>query len=409
MEPESSDDQPKRRLIRANISLRLSTSFDDDETRGLSEAQSLETTDDPFSEEEPEGEENDELEKDDLLNEHVHLDDSLMEQGIMHKSNIELENDYEYDDDDDDDEHQIDSHKDELGQKPDVTSDSPAVKFSDRLFSKILKLSKEAKSSPTGSIKGSTLASKMRKVLEDFQTSSSSRGPSKAGINYNQDTRGWYNDLMSFISSQDNFDPATMTLDNLQKLRSVMCKAERASLSVTKEMESDLVNHKICFICLKVRFNLIKWSTRCKICSQTMCDKCTVFLSLPHQPFSEITVDQIEASQSVQQLSATDPGSSPSTSTSPSSLLASVNEQESDPSTEPSSMTGQDEASSPSVSPLPYASTSIPRSPRHLASKTLPNILRSLSIKGSDSLETIKVCKDCKLFIGKLRKMKATT
>lgn len=133
MEPESGDDQPKRRLIRANISLRLSTSFDE-ETQGLSEVQSEGTLDDPFSEEQPEGEEDDEQEKDDLLNENV-PDDSLMEQGIMNKTNMEYDYEYEDDDDDNDDNkcHQIDSHKDNFEPKTVTRAEASTVKFSDRL------------------------------------------------------------------------------------------------------------------------------------------------------------------------------------------------------------------------------------------------------------------------------------
>ncbi|XP_053202703.1 origin recognition complex subunit 1-like [Panonychus citri] len=439
MEPGPSEDQPKRKLIRANLSLKLSTSLDDEDETRVSGSQSTEKLEDPFSELEDDDDdeikdnqrrEEDDRDSDDSVTAEADGDDEDDDaKNQQYESYIRsMEPEYDNYDTDDNDDYEDKGETNQLkDEQPDAKLNAtPMVKFSDRLLGRILKLSNEAKSSSSGlPIKGSTLASKLRSTLESFESRHSSADLGKGSkaksisgkINVNQDTRGWYEELMSFISSQDNFEPSTMTLDSLQKLRSVICKGERESLSVTKELESDLANKKICFVCLKVRFGLVKWPAKCKICSQVMCDKCSTLLHLPsNQKMYEVTVDQIELTSNPKEIVSKQ--NTIRTMTIQESTEESIgsggksNINQGRESISPNSSESQS-TSFGSTSPLP------PPSPRHLpGTSKLPNLLKSLSTATSSSGairtaispepgNTIKICLDCYLFMGKLRKMKS--
>ena len=66
----------------------------------------------------------------------------------------------------------------------------------------------------------------------------------------------------------------SLTLQEVQHIRSVLTKAEIESLGVTRTMKADLENGKICFTCLKTRFTFWgPWATICKLCNRAICDR----------------------------------------------------------------------------------------------------------------------------------------
>ncbi|XP_075676617.1 protein spire homolog 1-like isoform X2 [Dermatophagoides pteronyssinus] len=83
----------------------------------------------------------------------------------------------------------------------------------------------------------------------------------------------------------------SLTLKEVQHIRSVLTKAEIESLGVTKSLKKDLENGKICFTCLKTRFTFWgPWATICKLCNRSICDRCATKMHIPTEQFDRVPI-----------------------------------------------------------------------------------------------------------------------
>jgi hypothetical protein len=74
----------------------------------------------------------------------------------------------------------------------------------------------------------------------------------------------------------------SLTLDEVQHIRTELTKAELESLGVTRTLKEDLEKGKICFTCLKTRFSFLgPWKVVCKLCKRTICEKCSTSMNVP--------------------------------------------------------------------------------------------------------------------------------
>jgi spire-like protein len=91
----------------------------------------------------------------------------------------------------------------------------------------------------------------------------------------------------------------SLTLQEVQHIRSVITKAELESLSsgMSKVDREDLENGKICFTCLKQRFSLFgPWPVKCKLCERSICDKCSTAMHVPTECFSKVPIFMLSPS-----------------------------------------------------------------------------------------------------------------
>jgi spire-like protein len=93
-------------------------------------------------------------------------------------------------------------------------------------------------------------------------------------LDVNEDTR---HHVASIWESHDwgrALECLSLTLEEVQHIRSVLTKAEIETLAVTKSLREDLENGKICFTCLKTRFSFWgPWPQTCKLCERAICER----------------------------------------------------------------------------------------------------------------------------------------
>ena len=76
------------------------------------------------------------------------------------------------------------------------------------------------------------------------------------------------------LSDEVETQTTTLTFQELSRIRSVLTAAELEQLAVCPNVQSDVAQGRVCFTCRKVKFNLIHWPIRCRLCSWNVCQKC---------------------------------------------------------------------------------------------------------------------------------------
>lgn len=93
-------------------------------------------------------------------------------------------------------------------------------------------------------------------------------------LDMNTDTRDHVAKIWAKTEFGKSLECLSLTLKEVQHIRSVLTKAEIESLGVTKSLRRDLVNNKICFQCLKTRFMFWgPWAIVCKLCNRSICER----------------------------------------------------------------------------------------------------------------------------------------
>ncbi|XP_022254835.1 protein spire homolog 1-like [Limulus polyphemus] len=83
----------------------------------------------------------------------------------------------------------------------------------------------------------------------------------------------------------------SLTLEEVVHIRNVLTKAELESLLVNKELHDDLEKGKICFACKKTKFSFFgSWGVKCKLCERLVCEKCSSKMRIPVEHFANIPV-----------------------------------------------------------------------------------------------------------------------
>eukprot|EP00090_Calanus_glacialis_P001559 TRINITY_DN11131_c0_g1_i2.p1 TRINITY_DN11131_c0_g1~~TRINITY_DN11131_c0_g1_i2.p1 ORF type:complete len:764 (-),score=139.71 TRINITY_DN11131_c0_g1_i2:1070-3361(-) len=100
--------------------------------------------------------------------------------------------------------------------------------------------------------------------------------------------------LSSFDSPADQWVAALqtleLTLEEVVHIRSVLTRAELEALPLDNNLKEDVEKGKICFLCMKTRFGMFNWGTRCQMCSQQVCGRCSAKMRIPLDHFSSVPV-----------------------------------------------------------------------------------------------------------------------
>lgn len=81
-----------------------------------------------------------------------------------------------------------------------------------------------------------------------------------------------------------------LTLEEVVHIRSVLTRAELEALPLDNNLKEDVEKGKICFLCMKTRFGMFNWGTRCQMCSQQVCGRCSAKMRIPLDHFSSVPV-----------------------------------------------------------------------------------------------------------------------
>jgi len=110
-------------------------------------------------------------------------------------------------------------------------------------------------------------------------------------VDPNEDTRDRVASIWAATAWGRTYDCLSLTLDEVQHIRSVLTKAELESLGVTRTLREDLEKGKICFTCLKTRFSFFgPWRVICKLCERTICEKCATTMHVPSDCLAKVPV-----------------------------------------------------------------------------------------------------------------------
>ncbi|XP_076325177.1 protein spire homolog 1-like isoform X2 [Tachypleus tridentatus] len=83
----------------------------------------------------------------------------------------------------------------------------------------------------------------------------------------------------------------SLTLEEVVHIRNVLTKAELESLLVNKDLHDDLEKGKVCFTCKKTKFSFFgSWGVKCKLCERLVCEKCSSKMRIPVEHFANIPV-----------------------------------------------------------------------------------------------------------------------
>ena len=110
-------------------------------------------------------------------------------------------------------------------------------------------------------------------------------------VDPNEDTRDRVASIWAATDWGKTYDCLSLTLEEIQHIRSVLTKAELESLSVTRAIKEDLENSRICFTCLKTRFSFFgPWKVDCKLCDRSICEKCVTKMHIPTDRFDKVPI-----------------------------------------------------------------------------------------------------------------------
>lgn len=124
--------------------------------------------------------------------------------------------------------------------------------------------------------------------------------PDELIVDPNEDAR----DRVASVWSATNWGKAysclSLTLEEVQHIRSVLTRAELESLSVTRSLKEDLEKGRICFTCLKTRFGSFfgPFSITCKLCQRCICSKCATVMSVPSDCLAKVPIYMLSPSPS---------------------------------------------------------------------------------------------------------------
>lgn len=110
-------------------------------------------------------------------------------------------------------------------------------------------------------------------------------------VDPNEDTRERVASIWAATDWGKTYDCLSLTLDEIQHIRSVLTKAELESLGVTRSLREDLENGRICFTCLKTRFSFFgPWKIECRLCERAICEKCCTKMHIPTEAFEKVPI-----------------------------------------------------------------------------------------------------------------------
>jgi len=81
-----------------------------------------------------------------------------------------------------------------------------------------------------------------------------------------------------------------LSLEEVVHIRSVLTRAELEALPLDNNLKEDVERGKICFLCMKTRFGMFNWGTRCQMCSQQVCARCSSKMRIPLEHFASVPV-----------------------------------------------------------------------------------------------------------------------
>ncbi|KAH7642590.1 hypothetical protein HUG17_5637 [Dermatophagoides farinae] len=197
-------------------------------------------------------------------------------------------------DDDDDDDSDSDLTGNDLNQNEndDSITNDLIMDTSNKTFQRLKKLSSQFFSKERRhSISVCDLT-----VLEKYQQKQQQQQQRQAedvieDLDFNEDHRNHVAAIWEKNDFGKSLECLSLTLKEVQHIRSVLTKAEIESLGVTKSLKKDLENGKICFTCLKTRFTFWgPWATICKLCNRAICDRCATKMHIPIEQFDRVPI-----------------------------------------------------------------------------------------------------------------------
>ena len=110
-------------------------------------------------------------------------------------------------------------------------------------------------------------------------------------IDVNEDARNHVATIWEASEWGRALECLSLTLQEVQHIRSVLTKAELETLAVTKELREDLQSQRICFTCLKTRFSFFgARPNTCKVCERAICDRCATRMHIPSETFDKVPI-----------------------------------------------------------------------------------------------------------------------
>ncbi|XP_064466601.1 protein spire homolog 1-like [Ornithodoros turicata] len=89
----------------------------------------------------------------------------------------------------------------------------------------------------------------------------------------------------------------SLTLEEVVHIRNVLTKAELESLLINRPLYEEVEKRKVCFTCKKTRFSFFRtWGVKCKLCDRTICEKCSTKMHIPTDRFDRIPVYMLSPS-----------------------------------------------------------------------------------------------------------------
>lgn len=117
------------------------------------------------------------------------------------------------------------------------------------------------------------------------------REPRAPALDVNEDARNHVASIWEASEWGRALECLSLTLAEVQHIRSVLTKAELETLAVTQELRADLLERRICFTCLKTRFSFFgARPNTCKVCERAICDRCASRMHIPAQTFDKVPI-----------------------------------------------------------------------------------------------------------------------
>ncbi|CAH1778709.1 unnamed protein product [Owenia fusiformis] len=92
-------------------------------------------------------------------------------------------------------------------------------------------------------------------------------------------------------SLQNPLECLSLTVEEVMHIRNVLTKAELETLLTVPGLYESVARGKVCFNCRKVKFSLLgDWGTHCKFCKRKVCKKCLRQMQIPSEHFENIPV-----------------------------------------------------------------------------------------------------------------------
>lgn len=113
-----------------------------------------------------------------------------------------------------------------------------------------------------------------------------SQRPDRLPLHATTDKENW-----SVAQWEKSMECLSLTLEEVVHIRNVLTKAELESLLMNRPLYEDVEKRKVCFTCKKTKFSFFRpWGVKCKLCERTICDKCSTKMHIPTDRFDRIPV-----------------------------------------------------------------------------------------------------------------------